>query len=379
MAKRDYYEVLGVARNASEAEMKKAYRKLAIQYHPDKNPDDASAEAKFKELGEAYEVVSDPEKRAAYDRYGHAAFEGGGGGARGGGFNDAADIFSQVFGGAFGFEDIFGGGGGGARRRAVDQRGSDLRYDLSITLEEAAMGVEKQLELKKYARCETCNSRGSKTGNAMRTCPTCGGSGQVVSSRGFFQVQQTCPDCEGTGQIIADPCSDCQGEGRLQRKSRIKLNIPPGIDEGSKLRSTGNGDVGLRGGSPGDLYVVIHLKPHDVFEREGSDLYCKIPISFAKAALGGQQEVPTLEGKTDIKIPAGTQSGVTFRVRGRGVPHLSQTGGKGDLFVTTQIEVPSSLNKEQKEKLEAFSESIGEKNSPMEEGFLKKAKRFFDL
>lgn len=377
--KRDYYEVLGVSRDASASELKKAYRKLAIKYHPDKNPDDKEAEEKFKELGEAYEALSDDDKRAAYDRYGHAAFENGGAGSGfgGGGFHDASDIFSQVFGGAFGggFEDIFGGG---RRRRDPSGRqpGSDLRYDLEITLEEAAEGVQKELEIEKLESCSTCSGSGSKSGSGLKTCTTCGGRGVVTRQHGIFVQQTECPDCHGAGQTISDPCPDCHGEGRRNQSTRIKINIPAGVDDGTRLRSTGNGDAGLRGGQPGDLYVFLHIKRHNVFEREENDLFCEVPLPFTTAALGGELEVPTLEGKSSIKIPAGTQGGTTFRLRNRGIKNL-HTGGKGDLHVEVQVEVPIKLNSEQKEKLKNFSESIGATNNPMQESFFEKAKKFF--
>ncbi len=375
--KRDYYDVLGVPKDASFTVIKKSYRKLAIKYHPDKNPDDKKAEEKFKELGEAYEILSDEDKRAAYDRYGHAAFENGGGGF-GGGFHDASDIFSQVFGGAFGggFEDIFGGGR--ARRNPSGrQPGSDLRYDLEISLEEAAEGVEKELEIEKLEECTTCGSSGSKSGNGRKTCNTCGGHGVVTRQAGIFVQQSECPTCHGAGQTITDPCPKCHGEGRLEKKTRIKINIPAGVDDGTRLRSSGNGDAGLRGGQPGDLYVFLHIKRHEIFEREGENLYCEVPMPFATAALGGELEVPTLEGESSIKIPAGTQGGTTFRLKNRGIKDL-RTGRKGDLHVEVHVEVPSKLNTEQKEKLKEFAESIGEHNNPMQESFIEKVKRFFE-
>lgn len=380
--KKDYYDLLGVARDAEASVIKKAYRKLAIKFHPDKNPDDAAAEAKFKEIGEAYEVLSDEEKRAAYDRYGHAAFEGGmgGGGGFGGGFHDASDIFSQVFGGAFGggggFEEFFGGGGR-SRRRSAAQPGSDLRYDLDITLEEAAVGCEKELEIEKEASCSTCNGGGSKSGSGSKTCSTCGGAGAVTRQAGIFVQQTTCPECHGAGQVISDPCNDCGGQGRRTETARIKIRIPAGVDSGTRLRSSGNGDAGLRGGPAGDLYVFISIKQHEMFERDGADLHCEVPVPFSVATLGGELEVPTLEGKASIKVPAGTQGGTTFRLRGRGIKDLSY-GTKGDLHVTVHVEVPTKLNSEQKEKLKEFSESIGEKNSPMQESFFAKAKKFFE-
>lgn len=379
--KRDYYDVLGASKDASAAELKKAYRKLAIKYHPDKNPDDADAEERFKELGEAYEALSDEDKRAAYDRYGHAAFENGGGGGGGGGFHNASDIFSQVFGGAFGggggFEDLFGGGGGRRRRNPSGrQPGSDLRYDLEISLEEAAEGIQKELEIEKLEACDSCNSSGSKSGSGMKTCATCGGQGVVTRQAGIFIQQTECPACHGSGQTISDPCPDCSGEGRKTETSRIKINIPAGVDDGTRLRSTGNGDAGMRGGQPGDLYVFLHIKRHDIFERDGDDLFCEVPMPFATAALGGELEVPTLEGKSSIKVPAGTQGGTTFRLRNRGIKDL-RTGGKGDLHIEVHVEVPTKLNGEQKDKLNEFSESIGEENNPMQESFFEKAKKFF--
>lgn len=384
MAERDYYEVLGVSRDASQGDIKKSYRKLAMKHHPDQNPDDPKAEEKFKEIGEAYEVISDEEKRAAYDRYGHAAFKSGGGGGGGrGGFHDPMDIFSQVFGGGGGgsmFDDLFGGGGGGGRRRdrSGKKRGSDLRYDLEITLEEAAEGVEKELEIEKYASCVKCSGSGSKSGSAGTiTCSTCGGRGVVGQQRGIFIQQATCPDCRGSGQIIADPCEDCGGDGRKQAPERVSIRIPAGVDDGTRLRSTGKGDAGMRGGAAGDLYVFLHLRDHDVFQRDGDDLYCEVPLPFSTAALGGELEVPTLTGSATMKVPAGTQGGTTFRLRDRGMPSLNGRG-KGDLHVEVQVEVPTRLNSDQRERLEAFTESIGEKNSPVQESFFEKAKRFFD-
>ncbi len=377
--KRDYYEILGVERDADAATIKKAYRKLAVKFHPDKNPGDKEAEEKFKELGEAYEALSDEDKRAAYDRYGHSAFQGAAGGG-GGGFHDPMDIFSQIFGGSFGggFDDIFGGGGG-RRKRDGKQRGSDLRYDLEITLEEAAKGVEKELEIERNIPCETCKSTGSKSSGGVKTCSSCGGHGVVARQAGIFIQQVTCPECRGTGQIIEDPCSDCGGEGRVERESRIKLRIPAGVDTGTRLRSSANGDAGVRGGTSGDLYVFLHVADHDIFEREGSDLHCEVPLPFAVAALGGELKVPTLDGQSSIKIPKGTQGGTTFRLRDKGMPSLSNKGRKGDLHVSVQVEVPTKLNGKQEDKLREFSDTLGEKNSPMREGFLDKAKRFFDL
>ncbi|MCH7224650.1 molecular chaperone DnaJ [Haloferula sp. A504] len=380
MSDRDYYEVLGVSKNASAAEIKKAYRKLAVKFHPDKNPGDDAAEEKFKELGHAYEVLSDPDKRAAYDRYGHQAFSGagaGGGGGFGGfgGFHDPMDLFSQVFGGAFGggFEEFFGGG---RRSASGKQRGSDLRYDLEISLEDAARGVEKELEIEHQTACSKCSATGSKGGGGSRPCSTCGGRGVVARQAGIFIQQTTCPDCRGAGETVADPCSECHGEGRVEKPSRIKIRIPAGVEDGTRLRSSGNGDAGVRGGTSGDLYVFLHVRSHDVFERDGSDLFCRVPLPFSTAALGGELEVPTLDGKASIKIPAGTQGGTLFRLRERGMPTL-QGSRKGDLHVEVQVEVPTRLNSDQQDKLREFSESIGDHNSPMQESFFEKAKRFF--
>jgi molecular chaperone DnaJ len=377
-AQRDYYEILGIPRNADAAGIKKAYRKLAVKFHPDKNPGDPTAEEKFKELGQAYEALSDPDKRAAYDRYGHDAFSGGMGGSRGG-FHDPADIFSQVFGSAFGggFEEFFGGNSS-SRKKSGKQRGSDLRYDLEITLEEAAKGIEKELEIERNIPCGTCNATGSKSSGSVKTCPTCAGRGIVNRQSGIFIQQTTCPECRGTGEIITDPCGDCQGSGRHERDTRIKLRIPPGVDTGIRLRSTGNGDAGVRGGASGDLYAFIHVRDHDVFDRDDTNLFCVVPLPFSSAALGGELKVPTLDGQASIKIPPGTQGGTTFRVREKGMPSLSG-GSKGDLHVTVQVEVPTKLNKDQQEKLIAFAESIGIHNSPVHQSFLEKAKRFFDL
>jgi molecular chaperone DnaJ len=373
--KRDYYEVLGVGRNASEEEVKRAYRKLAVKFHPDKNPDDPNAEEKFKELGEAYDVLMDSDKRAAYDRFGHAAFASGGAGF--GGFHDPFDIFREVFGGGgFGggiFETFFGGAGARTEDR---QRGSDLRYDMQIGLEEAAFGIEKEIEIEKLDTCDKCHGSGAEPGSRTIHCPTCGGRGQVISSRGFFHVSQTCPRCRGAGEIIEKPCPKCHGEGRLEKLSRVKLKIPAGIREGSQLRSSHNGEAGIRGAPPGDLYVVIHIKEHEIFQREGDNLYCEVPIPFSIAALGGEVHVPTLEGRAHLKVPAGTQSGQMFKLRGKGIVNVNGRD-RGHLLARLIVEVPSRLNAEQRSKLEEFAALCDEENTPLRKSFFERAKEFF--
>src|SRR2546430_3746122 len=373
--KRDYYEVLGIARNAAEEEIKRAYRKLAVKFHPDKNPDDPHAEEKFKELGEAYDVLMDPNKRAAYDRFGHAAFAQGGAGF-GGGFHDPFDIFREVFGqGGFGggiFETFFGGDAQAEDR----QHGSDLRYDIQIKLEEAAFGAEKEIEIEKLDTCDKCHGSGAEPGSRTVSCPACGGRGQVISSRGFFHISQTCPRCRGAGEIIEKPCHQCHGEGRVEKLSRVKLKIPAGIREGSRLRSSRNGEAGIRGGPPGDLYVVIHIKEHKIFQRDGDNLYCEVPIPFSLAALGGEVDVPTLEGKAHLKCPAGTQSGQMFKLRGKGIANINGRD-RGDLLKRLIVEVPLRLNAEQRHKLEEFAALCVEENKTLRKSFFEHAKEFF--
>jgi len=373
--KRDYYEVLGIAQNAAEEEIKRAYRKLAVKFHPDKNPDDPHAEEKFKELGEAYDVLMDPDKRAAYDRFGHAAFAQGRTGF-GGGFHDPFDIFREVFGqGGFGggiFETFFGGNAQAEDR----QHGSDLRYDMQIKLEEAAFGAEKEIEIEKLDTCDKCHGSGAEPSSRTVSCPTCGGRGQVISSRGFFHISQTCPRCRGAGEIIEKPCHQCHGEGRVEKLGRVKLKIPVGIREGSRLRSSHNGEAGIRGGPPGDLYVVIHIKEHKIFQRDGDNLYCEVPIPFSLAALGGEVDVPTLEGKAHLKVPPGTQSGQMFKLRGKGIANMNRRD-RGDLLTRLIVEVPSRLNAEQRHKLEEFAALCGEENTPLRKSFFERAKEFF--
>ena len=381
MAKRDYYEILEVTRETEADGIKKSYRRLAIKYHPDKNPGDKTAEEKFKELSEAYEILSTPEKRAAYDQYGHAAFDPrararGGGGGGGGGFHDPFDIFREVFGGAGGgsiFENIFGGQ---QTDPSQPQRGDDLRYDLEITLEEAALGCEKEISVTKLDKCETCSGSGAEAGSKLKTCATCGGRGQVLTSRGIFSIAQTCPHCKGVGRTLEKPCKTCHGDGKHQRSSKIKLKIPAGVEGGSRLRSQGNGEAGFRGGPAGDLYVVLFVKVHEIFKRDGDDLICDVPVSFVQAALGAELEVPTLEGRATIKIPAGTQPATTFRLKGKGVKNLHGYG-HGDLHVRVQVEVPTHLNSAQKAKLQEFSAMCDGKEGPIAQGFFEKAKKFF--
>ena len=371
--RQDAYELLGVPRGASAEELKSAYRKLAMKYHPDRNPGNAEAEEHFKQISQAYDILIDPEKRAAYDRFGYAAFQGAGAGA-GGGFHDPFDLFREVFGSGGGgiFEHFFGGGGQGGEMG----RGADLRYDLEIKLEEAARGVEKEIELRKTGRCSACGGSGAGPGARLHSCPTCRGRGQVIASRGFFQVAQPCPRCHGAGEMFDHPCKVCRGEGRGEVTSRIKLKIPAGIEDGTRLRSGGNGEAGARGGPSGDLYVVIHIREHGVFSRDGDDLYCEVPVPFVTAALGGEINVPTLDGKASVKIPAGTQSGTVFKLRNKGMPHL-RGSGHGQLLVRVAVEVPTKLTSEQRKKLEDFASSCGDQNTPITRGFLERAKEFF--
>jgi molecular chaperone DnaJ len=374
MAKRDYYLVLGIEKASSEEEIKKAYRKLAVKFHPDKNPGDKTAEEQFKELGEAYEVLNDPQKRALYDQYGHAAFDRRSGYSRGGNFHDPFEVFREVFGGGSIFEDLFGGG------RSSDpsqgQRGEDLRYDMEITFEEAAHGCEKEITVTKPERCDQCGGSGAEAGSKVKGCPACGGRGQVISSRGIFSIAQTCPQCQGAGRVIEKPCKGCRGAGRREQTSKIKLRIPAGVDSGSRLRSAGNGEAGLRGSTPGDLYVVIHVKPHAIFQRDGDDLLCEIPVGFVQAALGADINVPTLQGNASIKVPPGTQPGTMFRLKGKGMKNV-QGYGHGDLHVRINVEVPTHLSAAQKTKLEEFAELCNGKESPISQGFFEKARNLF--
>ncbi|MFP6901951.1 MAG: molecular chaperone DnaJ [Opitutales bacterium] len=382
MAKEDYYEVLGVSRDASETELKKAYRKLAVKHHPDKNPGDKEAEERFKQISEAYDVLKDPEKRRRYDQLGHAAFQGGGTGPV-----DPVDLFNQIFGsfgggggGGFGgiFDEFFGGGAGGAGGHGSGAAcGADLRYDLEITLDEAAKGVEKEVRYRRKAPCKACGGSGAEAGSGKKHCTTCGGQGQVATNRGFISFQRTCPQCNGVGSIIENPCRSCSGEGRVGEISKLKIKIPPGVDTDSRLCSRDQGESGAQGGSSGDLYVVVRVKDHEVFQRINDDLYCEIPIKFTLAALGGTIEAPTLSGKVELKIPSGTQSGTVFRLSGNGMPNL-RTGRKGNQMVRISVEVPKRLTKEQRKYLEDFAEACGDPSNPVSNGFRDKVKRFFE-
>ncbi|MCP9759043.1 molecular chaperone DnaJ [Aquitalea sp. S1-19] len=376
MSKRDLYDVLGINRDASEDEIKKAYRKLAMKYHPDRNPDSKEAEDKFKEGKEAYEILSDAQKRSAYDQFGHAGVDpqsgmGGGGGAGGfGGFGDFGDIFSDIFGGGR------GGNGGG---RSNVYRGADLRYNMDITLEEAARGCEKKIRIPSHEDCDTCHGSGAKPGTQPKTCSTCGGHGQVRMSQGFFSIQQTCPTCHGSGKEITDKCPKCHGAGQLKTHKTLNVKIPAGVDEGDRIRLSGEGEPGQNGGPSGDLYVVTHIKPHAVFQRDGSDLHCEMPISFAKAALGGEIEIPTLDGMAKVKIAAETQSGRVYRLRGKGIKAV-RGSDVGDLMCHVVIETPVKLTERQKELLrefDAISQGDVAMHSPRTKSFMDKLKDFF--
>ncbi len=372
MPKRDYYEVLGVSRSASDEEIKKAFKKAAMKHHPDRNTGDKASEEKFKEAKEAYEVLSEGNKRAAYDQYGHAGVDPSmAGGAGAGNFRDFADAFSDIFG------DVFGGAGGG--RRSHVYRGADLRYNLEISLEEAARGTETKIRVPVLSECEHCHGTGAKPGTDPVTCPTCGGHGQVRMQQGFFSVQQTCPRCHGNGRVIADPCTHCHGEGRVKKHKTLSVRIPSGVDEGDRIRLSGEGEAGVNGGPPGDLYVQIHLKAHAIFQRDHNDLHCEMPISFATAALGGELDIPTLDGHATVKIPSETQSGRVFRLRGKGIKGV-RSDHPGDLMAHVMVETPINLTDRQRELLKEFEE-IGRgheaKHNPRAKGFMDKVKEFF--
>ena len=375
MSKRDYYEALGVSKDASERDIKKAYKRLAMKYHPDRTAGDKDLETKFKEVKEAYEILTDSQKRQMYDQHGHAAFEQGGGGGHGGfggGHGDFGDVFGDVFG------DIFGGGGG--RRQSRQQRGSDLRYNMDLSLEEAVRGKEVEIKVPTWVGCEPCDGSGAKAGSKPKTCTTCHGAGQVQMRQGFFAVQQTCPTCQGQGQIISDPCNKCHGQGRVEKTKTLSVKIPAGVDTGDRIRLTGEGEAGMHGAPSGDLYVQVSVREHEIFVREANNLYCEVPISFTTAGLGGEIQVPTLDGRAKLKIPSETQTGKMFRMRGKGVKSV-RSGAQGDLICKVVIETPVNLNERQRELLTELDESMGtdsSKNRPKEQGFFDGVKKFFD-
>ncbi len=380
MAKRDYYDVLGVGKGASADELKKAYRQKAKEFHPDRNSDNPKAEEQFKEVSEAYEALKDPDKKAAYDRFGHAAFDGGMGGGRPGGFGgagqgDFASAFSDVFDDLFG--DFMGGGGprGGGRQRAA--RGSDLRYNLRVSLEDAYSGSQKTINVPTAVGCEACKGTGAESGAEPQTCPTCSGMGKVRAQQGFFTVERTCPTCSGMGQIIKNPCKKCNGAGRVEKDRSLSINIPAGVETGTKIRLAGEGEAGLRGGPTGDLYIFMEVQEHPLFQREGPHLFCRVPVSMASAALGGDIEVPTIDGgRSRVKIPSGSQSGRQMRLRSKGMPML-RGAGHGDMLIELAVETPVNLTSRQKEMLREFDE-LSEENNPESSSFFSKVRSFWD-
>jgi molecular chaperone DnaJ len=369
MAKRDYYEVLGVGKSASEADLKSAFRKKAMENHPDRNPGDAAAEARFKELNEAYQVLSDGQKRAAYDRMGHAAFEQGGAGGPGGfgGFGSMSDIFEDLFG------DVFGGG----RRQGGGNRGADLRYNMEISLEEAFAGKTAAIKVPTAVTCEACSGTGAKAGTKPKTCPTCKGQGRIRASQGFFAIERTCPTCQGRGEVIEHACVSCGGAGRVTRERQLSVNVPAGVEDGTRIRLAGEGEAGARGGPTGDLYIFVALKPHPFYQRDGADLFCRVPISMVQASLGGEFKVPTLDGgEALVKVPEGTQSGKQFRLRGKGMPVL-RSRDVGDLYIQAQVETPQNLTRRQRELLAEFEKESSAQTQPESAGFFQKMKGFF--
>jgi len=377
VSKADYYETLGVDRGADEKALKSAFRKLAMKHHPDKNPDDPKSESRFKELNEAYEVLKDPQKRAAYDRFGHQAFENGGGGGFGpGGFASGAGGFSDIFEDIFG--EVMGGGRGRTRSSGGRERGADLRYNMEITLEEAYRGKAADISVPTAVQCDVCNGSGAKPGSSPSTCSMCGGVGRVRSASGFFSIERTCPQCQGRGEVITDPCEACHGQGRVTRERTLSVDIPQGIEDGVRIRLGGEGEAGARGGPPGDLYIFLTIKPHEFFQRDGADLFCKIPLSMTTAALGGQFEVAGLDGvKTRVKVPEGTQTGKQFRLRSKGMP-IMRSSDHGDLYIQAAIETPQNLSKRQRELLEEFEQLSSENNSPQSTGFFSRMRGFLD-
>ncbi|WP_112664367.1 molecular chaperone DnaJ [Microvirga flavescens] len=374
MSKRDYYEVLGVSKTVTEVELKSAFRKLAMQHHPDRNPGNHEAEVKFKEINEAYQTLSDGQKRAAYDRYGHEAFANGGGGPGGPGFgNDFSDFMSDIF------ENFFGDGRGrGGRSTGGRERGADMRYNLEISLEEAFKGKTAELKIPTAITCDVCSGTGAKAGSKPKPCPTCGGAGRVRAQQGFFSIERTCPNCHGRGEVIDDPCGNCHGAGRVTRERTLSVNIPAGVEEGTRIRLSGEGEAGLRGGPSGDLYIFLSIKPHEFFQRDGADLFCRVPISMVAASLGGEFTVPNIDGSdAKVKVPEGTQSGKQFRLKGKGMPVL-RSRDVGDLYIQVVVETPQKLTKRQRELLTEFEQECSKDTHPESSGFFTRVREFID-
>jgi molecular chaperone DnaJ len=373
MAKQDYYETLGVSKGASGDELKRAYRKMAMQYHPDRNAGDKAAEQKFKDVNEAYDVLKDDQKRAAYDRFGHAAFENGGmGGAGAGGFGGFSGGFADIF------EEMFGAMGGGRREAGPNRGGSDLRYNLEVSLEDAFKGKQTTVRVNTFAQCEPCHGRGAEPGSSPATCRTCQGHGRVRAQQGFFTIERTCPTCQGAGTVIEKPCRSCGGQGRVRREKTLSVNIPPGVEDGTRIRLAGEGEVGMLGAAAGDLYIFISITQHAIFQRDGANIYCRVPLPFTTAALGGTVEVPTVEGtRTKVTVPAGTQSGHRFRLKGKGMTVL-RSPVRGDMYVQAVVETPVNLTKRQQELLREFEKEGGGKTNPESEGFFARVKEFFE-
>lgn len=377
MAKRDYYEVLGVPRTANDQDLKNAFRRLAKDFHPDKNPGDKAAEQKFKELGEAYEALKDPQKRAAYDQFGHAAFEGGRDGGPGGGFGpDFASSMSDIFDDLFG--EFMGGRRGSGRQGTGRERGADLRYNMEVALNEAFAGKTAQIRVPTSVSCETCSGTGARTGTKAKACATCGGMGKVRASQGFFTIERTCPSCQGRGEVIDDPCPSCSGAGRVVKERTLSVNIPAGVEDGTRIRLAGEGEAGHRGGPAGDLYIFLSVKPHEFFQRDGADIFCKVPISMITAALGGQIEVPAVDASvTRVRVPEGTETGKQFRLKGKGMPVL-RAKVTGDMYIQVEVETPKNLTRKQRELLEEFEKESRKETSPDSHGFFARVKDFFE-